>query len=305
MRKHKRYVLRNMQAPGDILMLTACVRDVKRFHPDIEIDVRVPEPSRCLFDCSPYITPIADNTAPLLEMSYPLIHRSNQDNRIHFLHGFIDNFNEQTGSSVMLTEFKPDVHLLSEELNTPVFPDLPQQFVLANCGHKMDFVAKAVPTCIWEEIFARLKNVTFIRVGSAPDGNNVQPEISAANLIDKVGQTDIRQLLRLSSQSVGVITPVSLPMHAAACFYRAACVLTGGFEPLSWEHYWWMNTFGAQKRLLCCKDGGCWASNGCVSLNREGYQRCMELLDIDLVCQTIVSWFTNQSTLSPGDIAHA
>jgi hypothetical protein len=41
MRKINRnkFLLKNFQCPGDVLMLTACVRDIKRWYPELEIGV--------------------------------------------------------------------------------------------------------------------------------------------------------------------------------------------------------------------------------------------------------------------------
>ena len=52
--KKRRILLKNSQSPGDILMLTAAVRDLKLSHPDIEVGVSV----TCseIWDNNPHIT---------------------------------------------------------------------------------------------------------------------------------------------------------------------------------------------------------------------------------------------------------
>ncbi len=53
----KKLILRNFQSPGDILMLTAAVRDLHRCHPrQYVIDVRSPCPD--LWLNNPYLTPL-------------------------------------------------------------------------------------------------------------------------------------------------------------------------------------------------------------------------------------------------------
>ena len=108
---HTRYILKNHQCLGDVLMLTACIRDIKKWNPHFEIDIRTSHDN--LFDNSPYITHMEedDPSVRVLDMHYEIIHESNQNMHQHFIHGFIKDFNEQTGCSIKLTQFKPDLHL--------------------------------------------------------------------------------------------------------------------------------------------------------------------------------------------------
>ncbi|KKK68542.1 hypothetical protein LCGC14_2943010, partial [marine sediment metagenome] len=116
---HTRYILKNHQCPGDILMLSACVRDIKAWNPHFELDVR----TSCdvVFDNNPHITKLdeGDPSVRVLDMHYEIIHQSNQNMHQHFIHGFIKDFNEQAGCSIKLTQFKPDLHLTKEEKETP------------------------------------------------------------------------------------------------------------------------------------------------------------------------------------------
>ncbi|MFT5466117.1 MAG: ADP-heptose:LPS heptosyltransferase [Verrucomicrobiales bacterium] len=56
----KKLILRNHQSPGDIVMLTAAVRDLHAHYPgQFLTDVRTPCPA--LWEHNPYLTPIADD----------------------------------------------------------------------------------------------------------------------------------------------------------------------------------------------------------------------------------------------------
>ena len=58
----RRLILRNFQSPGDIVMLTAAVRDLHLTYPDQFVtDVRTPCPE--LWEHNPYLTPIAEERA--------------------------------------------------------------------------------------------------------------------------------------------------------------------------------------------------------------------------------------------------
>ena len=74
----RQLILRNGQSPGDIVMLTAAVRDLKRaLGAALAVDVRTPCPA--LWENSPHLTPLADGDAGAegIECGYPLIHRAN------------------------------------------------------------------------------------------------------------------------------------------------------------------------------------------------------------------------------------
>src|SRR6266850_4203591 len=111
----RKLILKCQLAPGDIVMLTAAVRDLHRCYPEkFMTDVRTFCPD--LWESNPYITPIndADPAAEPIECSYPLINGCNQT-PFHSLHGFIDFFNNRLGLSIKPTLFKGDIHLSAQE----------------------------------------------------------------------------------------------------------------------------------------------------------------------------------------------
>src|SRR5262245_11474085 len=90
----RKLVLRNSLSPGDIVMLTAAVRDLHRCYPgQFLTDVR----TSCapLWENNPYLTPLDERDAEveLIDCSYPLLHRCH-DGPYHCLHGFIDFLND-------------------------------------------------------------------------------------------------------------------------------------------------------------------------------------------------------------------
>lgn len=111
----RKLVLRNHQSPGDIVMLTAAVRDLHLAHPGAFLtDVRTPSPQ--LWENNPYITPIADDDPDVehIECHYPLIHGSNQLPR-HFVQGFSAFLAERLQVPIKTTAFKGDIHLAPRE----------------------------------------------------------------------------------------------------------------------------------------------------------------------------------------------
>jgi hypothetical protein len=82
-------ILRSFQSPGDVLMLTAAVRDLHAAAPEqFQTDVRTSCPA--LWENNPRLTPLREGEpgVEVLDMHYPLIHQSNQ-RPYHFLHGYV------------------------------------------------------------------------------------------------------------------------------------------------------------------------------------------------------------------------
>src|SRR5258706_2473142 len=133
----QKLILINYQSPGDLVMLTAALRDLHRCYPNQFLtDVRSGSPE--LWENNPYLTPldIDDPEVKVLQCHYPLINASNQK-PVHFLNGFIDYLNERLNLQIKLTRFSGDIHLSEPERNMPSLVqqmtgiDLPYWIVVA------------------------------------------------------------------------------------------------------------------------------------------------------------------------------
>src|SRR5688572_13437310 len=107
----RKLILSNGYSPGDIVMMTAAVRDLHLCYPgQFLTDVR----TRCedLWHHNPFITPLPDDEPGVerLDCEYPLINRAN-DLPYHCLHGYIEFLNEALGLSIKPTAYKGDIHL--------------------------------------------------------------------------------------------------------------------------------------------------------------------------------------------------
>ena len=84
----QKLILKSFLSPGDVLMLTAAVRDLHLNHPgQFVTDVRTSASQ--LWENNPYLTPLEDDDPDvrIIDMEYPLIQRSNLTPH-HFIHGF-------------------------------------------------------------------------------------------------------------------------------------------------------------------------------------------------------------------------
>ena|GEM_PF-6246470 len=262
----RRLILRSFQSPGDIVMLTAAVRDLHASHPgQFETDVRTS--ADALWENNPFITHLQEGAADVetLDMHYPLIHHSNQ-RPYHFLHGYPQYLEERLGVKIPVTQFKGDIHLSpSEKRSVPLDGHpLPDRYWIIVAGGKYDFTAKWWNPASYQKVVDHFQGtIHFVQVGES--GHWHLPLTGVTNLI---GKTSTRQFVNLMYHAEGVICPVTFAMHLAAAVetrpgrakHRPCVVLAGGREPTHWEaypHHQYLTTVGA---LLCCLDGGCWKS---------------------------------------------
>lgn len=271
-------LLKNHQSIGDVMMLTACVRDLKRWYPDC--NVMVDTSCNILFAGNPYLAgsfPIGSDVIDI-KMEYPLIHKIG-DRDVHFLYGFIEYLNEKLSLRIKLTEFKSDLYL-SEKEKTERIVQEPYWVMVA--GGKGDFTAKHWWLEAWQEVVDKAK-VKFVTIGGK---EHLNYHCKLNNVIDMQGKTTIRQAIQLIYHSKGVISPVTFAMHTAACFDKPCVVIAGGREHWWWEKYpghVFIHTIGA---LDCCRSGGCW-KNHCINKNEKGHQKCLELIDTGKVAEII------------------
>ncbi len=313
----KKLILRNFQSPGDIVMLTAAVRDLHKCHPgQFLTDVRTPCPE--LWQNNPYLTPLSedDPEVEVMECHYPLIHQSNY-RPYHFIHGFMDYLSGQLGLDIRPTEFRGDIHISEEEKQWFVRVEdqigsgdaLP--FWLVTAGGKNDYTIKWWSHERYQKVVDHFRGrVEFVQVG---EGGHHHPPLEG--VVDLRGQTDLRMLIRLMYHAEGALSPVSLLMHLAAAVpvkvgmpqNRPCVVVAGGREPPQWEaypHHQFIHTVG---QLRCCDQGGCWKSRTkplgdgddkdnslCVDVVGD-LPHCMDMISADEVIRRIEGYYEGRA----------
>jgi ADP-heptose:LPS heptosyltransferase len=208
--------LRNRQAPGDVLMLTAAVRDLHATFPGQFItDVRTP--AEALWERNPHVTPLPDDEPDVLDLDclYPLIHSSNE-RPFHFIHGFTDFLSEQLGVRIVPGNFHGDIHLGEEEKRwmsqVQEITKEPVPFWIIVAGGKNDFTIKWWDPVRWQKVVDHFRGkILFVQVGEA---NHVHAPLRG--VLDLRGKTSLRQLVRLMYHAQGVVCPVTMLMHLAA-----------------------------------------------------------------------------------------
>jgi ADP-heptose:LPS heptosyltransferase len=306
-------ILRNYLSPGDIVMLTAAVRDLHRHYPRRFLtDVRTSCPE--LWDNNPYLVHLREDDPGVetIDCHYPLINRCSQT-PYHCLHGFIEFLNDHLHLNIKPTAFKGDIYLsdLEKSWHSQVREltgdETPFWVVVA--GGKYDLTTKWWHTERYQEVIDFFQGrIQFVQVGKS---GHFHPRLEG--VIDLRGATDLRQLVRLVYHAQGVLCPVTAVMHLAAALeakpggwpHRPCVVVAGGREPVHWEaypHHQFIHTLGA---LSCCADGGCWRSRkGRLGDGDErdqrhhlcatvvgGWPRCMDMIRSAEVIRRIQIYF--------------
>lgn len=316
----KKLILTNFQSPGDIVMLTAAVRDLHRCHPGRFVtDVRTSCPA--LWEHNPYLTPLDEHEpgVEVIRCEYPLIHRSNQE-PVHFLQGFTAFLSDRLKVDLRVTEFKGDIHISDEEkrwfARIEEIKGRSTPFWLIAAGGKYDYTIKWWDHTRYQQVVDEFRGrIEFVQVG---EHGHHHPALDG--VIDLRGATDLRQLVRLVYHAQGVVCGVSLLMHLAAAVEtkpgmpknRPCVVVAGGREPPHWvayPHHQVLHTVGA---LRCCDNGGCWRSrtlplgdgdekdqpeNLCVDVV-GALPRCMDLISAADVARRVDFYFEGRALLS-------
>jgi hypothetical protein len=304
----RRLLLSCRLSPGDVVMLTAAVRDLHRLYPgEFITDVRTPCSDLWLHN--PWITPLEESGTGVewLECHYPLIQQSNQS-ALHFIHGYMEFLSERLGVRLRPTVFGGDLHLAEGEKRLPFRLDefncagLPLWVVCA--GGKYDFTIKWWNWRRYQAVVDHFRGrLFFVQVG---EKGHYHPPLKG--VFDLRGGSTLRELVRLVHHADGVLCGVTLHMHLAAAVplkegqaSRPAVIIAGGREAPHWEAYpthQFLHTVGT---LPCCAGGGCWrartvplgdgdekdeAGNLCQDVV-GGLPRCMDMISVGRVVETM------------------
>jgi hypothetical protein len=308
----RKLILKNDYSLGDVVLLTAAVRDLHRAYPNqLETDVRTGFPE--LWRHNPHLSRLDayDSEVAVVSCDMPLVYRSN-DVACHCLYGFIDFLNQHLGTEIKLTESRGDIHLSRREKAAPsplvALTGAAVPFWLLSAGGRFDNTIKWWEARRYQEVVNHFRDrLLFVQVGHVRDYHP-----SLEGVIDLRGQTSVRDLVRLVYHAEGVLCGVTGLMHLAAAVptrhgsapQRPCVVVGGGRESPSWEAYpghQFLHTVGA---LPCCATGGCWKSRSvrlgdgtiwdkpeslCVDA-REGLPRCMDMIRSEEVIRAIETY---------------
>lgn len=257
----RRFILHSPHQPGDVLALTGAIYSLRRQYVDqyqVAVDCAYPE----LLEHNPDVVPLARARLEGWEevpAGYDLVNHANQL-AVHMMEGYCRSLGHYLGKEVPLLTNRPAVYLSSQERcqRPPVEEILGRRtrYWVVNAGRKSDYTAKYWGRAHFQEVVDRLQGqVLFVQVGHR---DHYHPPLQ--NVVNRVGKTDLRQLVRLVYHAEGCLTGVSLLHHLAAGLEKPCVTLLGGREPIAWNSYPRCQLLHVIGSLPCCQNGGCWRS---------------------------------------------
>src|SRR6185369_15684912 len=133
-------VLKCEQSIGEVLLLTAAVRDLPRSYPGMcRTDVRSPFPE--LWAHNPHVVPLDENAATVIECRNHLLDRCNQS-PVHSIQAYTADLSERLRLNIRPSDFKPDLHLSVDEKSAPPPGRVTGPYWIVNAGCRRPRTAK-------------------------------------------------------------------------------------------------------------------------------------------------------------------
>lgn len=296
--------LSNHQAPGDTLMMTCAVRDLKIAHPRYLIKVSSTAPR--LWDNNPYLSSFEEPDLDL-KIGPKIATQSSKSSGLHFANAFRVCLENLLNIHIPQGAIKPDLHLSDWEKDRD--PLIKGHYWLITAGGKPDFSAKIWPFERWQAVVDSLPELTFVQIGEAKHGHL---KLQGKNVIDFIGKTEdadtgLRDLLNLFYHCAGSMGLVSLQMHLAAAFDKPCVVVAGAREPAQWEAYSYHRYLHTQGAVRCVKGLGfqqaptlndsCWrakleaCTNQIVQSDGLSVPKCIDMITVDNVVDSINMYY--------------
>jgi len=252
-------LLRNTQAPGDAIMMTALLRDIHKTYPGkylICADFRGymgvvqnnPYHTRISPTASDVIVEVGCSTNFLKQRAYL---------GLHWIELATKQFNIKTELNVKTTECRGEIYLSKNEDRPIINP--PYWLIFA--GGKYDQNTKWWPTQNYQTVVNKIPQIKWIQCGREDHWH-----IPLDNVINMIGKTKMRELFRLIKFADGIVCPISMPIHISGALPkkgkpRSVVVIGGGKEAPHIVHYPGNNFLSTIGEMDCAGDFGCWSQD--------------------------------------------
>lgn len=325
----RRFILCHHRAPGDLVCLTALMRDLHINYPgEFETDFNTTVTP--VWNNNPYVTKLwnHDQQAPIIQPNTKMIGcqygrglREQNHETLHFCNYFHRDFERQTGIHVPMTAPHGDLHLSADEKSiSPV----EGRYWLMLTGGKSDFTIKVWHSNAFQEVADRLGDMGLgvVQTGAAHTGH-WHPPLTGDHVVNLCGWGGFREFIQQIYHADGVICGVTAAMHIAAALHKPCVVIAGGREAWWWEAYVNENKgFGSRASgkhpmphrflhtiglLDCCRHHGCW-KNKVVKLGNDPLvcsrpiitpempiAQCMQMITPEHVMAAVRSYYEDGS----------
>jgi len=293
-KKNRKVILRQGQSPGDILTFTRCVADLKRAYPDWSIDVRTP----CMeiFENNPNITHLDDNDkdVEIFDISYDEINNCGWVQE-HWTKAYHHDVEKKLGVKFEQTSILPELWIgdIEKTWINQVECEFGWKgpFWVGNFGMKQDNELKKYHR--WQEV-VDIFNERFkgkVKMVSVGHKDHIHPKLNG--VLDLVGKTDIRQLIRLIYNAHGTVGPLSFQFVISAALKQPSVCVAGGKEDVRWHLYPHIKHIYSNGSLPCCEWGGCWLGGKLGECRNmlNGVPRCFAIIEPYMIVDAIESYY--------------
>ena len=298
-------VLAHHRSPGDSLVLSAALRSLHLTYPgeyQVALDVTA---GTELYQHNPDVTHVGLDRAQAAfhQIEYDQIHQSNQT-PVTFMAAFCWHLGQIIGRPLELKTNRPHIVLGDEEKlwcsQVQEILGKPTKFAVVNAGTKRDYTVKGWGHQNYQNLINRTRDrIQWVQVGTP---NELHRPLDG--VIDLIGKTSIRQLIRLVYHAEFCVGPTTLLQHIAAALERPYVAILSGMEPLSWSSpYPTQISLSTHGRLPCCRTQACWRSRVVplgdttpaeaslchmpVSIGKEIIPACMSAVTVDRVAEAV------------------
>lgn len=291
-------------APGDIVVLTSAIRDLNLAYPDkyrCNVWGERGQLYPALLENNPFVdTTITPKTSTriIVPHYHEEMRLSNTQRDLHFTEAITSNIAKQLGITIRSNK-RPALYLTDQEkANRP--QQKPYWVLMAGC--KSDITTKCWSEEHWQSLVTILRDITFVQVGAA---NREHWNPSLRQVVNKVGQTTLRELLLYIYHAEGVVCGVTCGLHIAAAFEKPCVIIAGGREGPWWEKYPEQTYIHMIGKLPCCEVDPCWKSHIDISYAPADASDRMSKVCVNLVPKQEQSLPMCMNAITPIDVARA
>jgi len=307
-KKKRKIILRQGQSPGDILVFTRAVADLVESYPNYEVNVETPAPE--IWENNPHLTPLKkeDEGVEIFDIQYDEINQSGWHG-LHFSDAFRHDLELKLGVPIKKTGIKPEFWISDEEKSWWSQPhcefgwDGP--YWILNAGRKQDNELKQYHR--WQEVVDLFNEkfkgrVKLVQIGHK---DHVHPKLNG--VLNLVGKTSTRELIRLGFWAHGSLGPISFQFVMSAAFEQPAVVVAGGKEGVRWQLYPHIKYLHTNGSLNCCKWDGCWLGGDMgkckdlVKYNGKDVPRCFHMIKPEQIVEAAYSYYEGGRLKIPFD----
>lgn len=280
-KKPTKLIISCSQSPGDQLLCSIPLFSLHDLYKgEYLTDIRCSCPS--IYDNNPYITPLDEKDSLICHMEYnrPDVDYARLDNSnerpIHFGEAYTAHLADFLGRPLTARTNRPQIYLSEKEMS---YMSRPQELTgrpirhWLTCFGKKDYPIKSpVYDYIQEVVDHFWGKITFIQVGE-DNSDHLNPPLK--HVINQIGKTTTRELIRLVATSDGVVSGITFIYWIACALKKPAVLLLGGREPVSWVYCPGATILHNIGLLPCNKYGACWR-NVCTkdTPDRPDWQIC-------------------------------